>query len=255
MYQHLVVSTVDTATSVTLHRPERRNGLGISLGRELNHFLSNFKMSTDCILTRTDSSLTSRALFIAATPTNGVWVAGGDLKELANLNALELSEYIDLWTQNCELLRSISVPTIAIIDGECIGGAVEFALSADLRLVTHHTSFSFKQIPVGLPLGYGTTELLCRHFGEGRARTIILLGKKIQASEMLSMGLVEKITETENLEIEQKALFSKIFSLSQYALARQKAMLLESNVNEQKTHFMAAWRNPYHHHYLEKFKK
>jgi enoyl-CoA hydratase/carnithine racemase len=255
MYQHLQVTTVERATSVNLHRPERRNGLGVSIGRELNHFLSKFKSETDCILDRSDSITTARALFITATSNNGTWIAGGDLKELSNFNGLELSEYIDLWTQNCELLQSILVPTIAIIDGKCIGGATEFALSADFRLMTRDSSFSFKQIPVGLPFGYGTTALMCRHFGEGRARSLILLGKDLSASELFDLGVAEKLASKENLAQERETLFKKIEALSHHAIACQKTMFLESNALNQKKHFMTAWRNPYHNRFLEQFKK
>lgn len=255
MYQHLQVTSFERATSVNIHRPERRNGLGVSIGRELNHFLCKFKSETDCILDRTDSITTVRALFITATSNNGIWIAGGDLKELSNLSALELSEYVDVWTQNCELLQSILVPTIAIIDGQCIGGATEFALSADLRLMTQDSSFSFKQIPVGLPFGYGTTALLRQHFGEGRTRSLILLGKDLSATELFDLGLAEKLASKENLVQEKEILCKKIDALSNHAIACQKAMFLESSALNQKKYFMTAWKNPYHSRFLEQFKK
>jgi enoyl-CoA hydratase len=253
MYTYLEVSELDRTVYINIKRADRLNGLGLTMGKELHHYLSDFKNRTDVYLTRQDLPSTPRCLILTATRTNSSWIPGGDLKELSELNGIEVHDYISVWSEICALLRKINVPTIAIIDGGCLGGGAELALSCDLRIMTEDSYFSFKQVQIGLSLGYGTTDLITRILGEARARSILLLGKTISAKEALALGLLETIATQDSLEADKRALITHILNLSPYGIAAQKKNFEISESESESLTFLANWGNSDHRKFLNAF--
>ncbi len=254
MYTYLEVSEDNQVVCININRRERLNSLGLVLGKELLSCLTLIKGRTDSYLSRTDTLNTPRIVVLSATPTNEIWVAGGDLKELSDLNAIEVHEYVILWTEICLLLRNLPVVTVAVIDGACLGGGAELAMSCDLRLITDVASFSFKQVRIGLSLGYGTTALMMRLLGEARARSILLLGKTISSKEAEALGLVEPLSTEETLDRDRNELIHRILSISPYGIATQKKNFELLPQESEAISFLANWGNPDHRKFLNDFK-
>ncbi|MEI8026360.1 MAG: enoyl-CoA hydratase/isomerase family protein [Pseudomonadota bacterium] len=254
MYTYLEVSDSNRVTCINISRRERLNSLGISLGKELLSCLTSIKNRTDAYLSRTDTTDTPRMLVLSATPEKSIWIAGGDLKELSTLNPIEVHEYIMLWSEICLLLRKLPIPTIAVVTGACLGGGAELAMSCDLRMMTDDAYFSFKQVQIGLSLGYGTTALMTRLLGEARARSILLQAKTISSKEAETLGLVEKVSTKETLDRDRHELIQNLLALSPHGIATQKKNFELLPQESETLHFLSNWGNPDHRKFLNDFK-
>lgn len=97
-------------------------------------------------------------------------------------------------------LFSLKVPTIAMLEGEAIGTALELALTCDLRVATSSTLFSFPATGEGrVPLLYGT-QLLSYVAGEARAKELLFTGKEINGVEAKRIGLINEAVQPKTKE-------------------------------------------------------
>jgi len=85
------------------------------------------------------------------------------------------------------------VPTLAAIEGHCLGGGLELALACDLRVASATSSLGFPEITLGLFPAGGGTERLPRLIGESRARELMYTGNSIDAQEAYRIGLVNRL--------------------------------------------------------------
>ena len=115
---------------------------------------------------------------------------------------------------------------IVAIDGEVIGGGIEFCLGADLRIATVDSKFHFKQTQVGLPTGFGGTKLLCDLLGQSRAAGYLLLNRIIDAHEAVRDGLIhETVTNSSEMRTRLEELGYHFSQQSPEALLGLKRML------------------------------
>lgn len=85
-------------------------------------------------------------------------------------------------------------PVIAAINGVALGGGLELALLCDLRVAAAHAELALPETTLGIIPGAGGTQRLPRLVGEGRAKEMILLGRRLSAAEALQWGLVNRVT-------------------------------------------------------------
>ncbi len=246
---------VSTHEEWCIQRPERLNALGTTVAKELADSLSEL----------TARRKLPRALVITATPSPSqrpIWVAGGDLHELAQLkDQSQARAYAENLSGFIAGLDRLPIPVIVGIDGEAIGGGAELALSGDIRMATAQTSFSFKQLKVGLATGYGGANRLVTLAGLSRAQGILLLSKTMTAKDALTLGLIhEVVQDTQSLKNAILAQTQAWAELSFEALAAQKAMLWHSThtLSESARQaeieiFTKLWLNPHHASFLEGF--
>jgi enoyl-CoA hydratase/carnithine racemase len=90
-------------------------------------------------------------------------------------------------------LHYFPVPTIAAIEGHCLGGGLELALACDLRVASATSSLGLPEIKLGLFPAGGGTERLPRLIGESRARELMYTGNTIDAQEAYRIGLVNRL--------------------------------------------------------------
>jgi enoyl-CoA hydratase len=105
-----------------------------------------------------------------------------------------------------------------MVDGFALGGGTELALACDLRVASTRAKFGQPEINLGLIPGGGGTQRLCRLLGYGKAMEMTLTGEMVGAEEALSIGLVNKVVEPEELEIEALALAENIARKSPYTV-------------------------------------
>ncbi len=97
---------------------------------------------------------------------------------------------------------SIDKPIIAAINGHCLAGGLEIALSCDLRIASQTASFGLPEVSRGIIPGAGGTQRLPRLIGPERALDLIMTGRRIDALEAERMCLVSRVVAPERLQAE-----------------------------------------------------
>ena len=117
------------------------------------------------------------------------------------------------------------MPVLAAIDGVCIGGALEFAASCDLRIATDRARFATPEVGIGLVATNAGTLLLPEVLGETAARELLLTGALRDADWALRNRLVAEVVAHDALDERVAAWASGFDGVSRTAVARTKAML------------------------------
>jgi enoyl-CoA hydratase/carnithine racemase len=99
----------------------------------------------------------------------------------------------------CEVLAGIPKVTIAAINGFALGGGCELALACDLRLAAADAELGQPEILIGVIPGAGGTQRLPRVVGEARAKELIFTGRRIDADEAASIGLVTDVLPADDV--------------------------------------------------------
>ena len=119
---------------------------------------------------------------------------GADIKEFPEITAKRLGRQHAM--QEHVLYNRIDffpIPTIAAIEGHCLGGGLELALSCDLRVASVASRLGLPEVKLGVFPAGGGTERLPRLVGESRAREIIYTGEPIDANEAFRIGLLNRV--------------------------------------------------------------
>ena len=199
----------------TLNRPEKLN----ALNRD-----SHLAIKEQCVRVESDDTVRAVVIRGAAPPPPeegkqskpAAFAAGADISEFVGKNSDDVREFFanNAW----EAVWSLSKPTIAMVDGFALGGGTELALACDLRVASSRAKFGQPEINLGLIPGGGGTQRLCRLLGYGKAMEMTLTGEMVGAEEALSIGLVNKVVEPEELEEATMAMAENIARKSPYTV-------------------------------------
>jgi enoyl-CoA hydratase len=170
---------------LTLNRPAKRNALSTSLAGELRRVLTELA---------DDESVRAVVIF-GAGPT---WCSGVDLDAFQSGDPAAAAEVDDPGLANT--LRTMPQPCIAAINGGCITGGLELALSCDVRIASPDAFFADTHTLLGLVPVWGMTELLVRAVGDSRAREMSFTGNRVDAPTALEIGLISQLVPADELQ-------------------------------------------------------
>jgi 3-hydroxyacyl-CoA dehydrogenase/enoyl-CoA hydratase/3-hydroxybutyryl-CoA epimerase/3-hydroxyacyl-CoA dehydrogenase/enoyl-CoA hydratase/3-hydroxybutyryl-CoA epimerase/enoyl-CoA isomerase len=141
----------------------------------------------------------------------GMFIAGADLKELAMLRdeatkRVVIQRGLDMIAR----FEKLPCPTVALIDGACMGGGLEVALGFDYRLCGSNpkAELGFPEVKVGLIPGWGGTQRLTRVVGPSQAAEMICSGDAIKPSRARELGLIFDAVPSEKLVAEAQRLLA-----------------------------------------------
>jgi len=138
---------------------------------------------------------------ILQSAREGSFFAGADLDRLETLATLPVAEVEGLCDVGKAVLGRLSAdwPTVAVIDGTCLGGGLELALACDLRVATAagHTMLGLPEVKLGLLPGWGGTVRLPRLVGPGPAIELAASGEPVDGPAALRLGLVDACVPAE----------------------------------------------------------
>lgn len=252
----------------SIERPDRFHALGPLMGAELFQRLTALEDELKAFAENPGvQDPPYRCLILRAQPVRRVqnqpiWIAGGDLKELAQIpKPADGRAYASEWARIGMMLQSLPIPVIAAIQGAAIGGGAELALAADLRLATRESSLHFKQLEVGLATGYGSCQRLISLIGLARASDLLLRCRQLSAEAALNLGLINELAENdEELDKLVQSVVQDFTGLSARSLMAQKRMLQgpfvdkKSKLVERELDlFEQLWMQPAHAKFLQKF--
>ncbi|MGY5875205.1 MAG: enoyl-CoA hydratase/isomerase family protein [Candidatus Thorarchaeota archaeon] len=141
-----------------------------------------------------------RSLVIASAHEK-VYCTGADLK-MAQALFSEIDKVGDLVSQGqavLDRLATLDKPTIAAINGLCLGGGLEIALACDIRICEAEAKLGTPEVSLGLIPSWGGCVRLPRVIGLGKAMEMILTGGQVTAQEALDIGLVSKVVSKDEL--------------------------------------------------------
>ncbi len=188
----LTYTCEDNVGLITINRPD-----------VLNAFRNNTWSELAMILGEVMNDKRVRCLLI--TGTGKAFSAGQDINELDELIGAK-ADY-NIIRQNIELMQNVTraivtlpIPVISAINGYAVGAGAEVAIASDIRYASEQAIFEFAEVKIGLFETNGVTYLLPRLIGFGRARELMMTGRRIDANEALQIGLVSEVFSSALLE-------------------------------------------------------
>jgi enoyl-CoA hydratase len=212
--KNVIFAVENGIAKIVVNRPEKRNALNIAVRRRLIEILETVKE---------DEAI--RVLIVTGAGEEA-FIAGGDLNELKDFNAIQVLKYLDTYSQKLYTkFEQLPIPTIALIKGYCLGGGCELAMACDIRIASPGAKLGLPELRHGVIPGGGGTQRLVRLVGLGRAKEIVLTGSIVDAKEAERIGLINKVVPKNRIEKYVETLANKILSQGPIAVKLAKAAL------------------------------
>lgn len=139
-------------------------------------------------------------VMIITSALPGFFAAGADIKHLGTIDADSFTAYGDKMRAVNDRLAAAPWISIAAVDGLALGGGLELAMAATLRVGGAGGKFGLPEVKIGLIPGAGGTQRLPRLVGRGRALDIMLTARQVPAEEAHRIGLVDRLADGDVLE-------------------------------------------------------
>jgi len=172
---------------LTLNRPAVMNCLNV-------HLLTTLREQIDTLTFRDDI----RTLIITGAGEKA-FCAGADLKERATMTPAAVKQFIFTIRNLLTAIQNLPIPVICAVNGVALGGGMEIALAADIRIASTTADMGLTETKLAIIPGGGGTQRLPRIIGVARAKELIFTGRRVAADEALSIGLVNQITPPADL--------------------------------------------------------
>ncbi|MFO1518996.1 MAG: enoyl-CoA hydratase-related protein [bacterium] len=121
------------------------------------------------------------------------FVAGADIASMKTMTALDAKKFCDLGHATMRKIETCSKPVIAAVNGFCLGGGFELALSCDFIYASELAKLGLPEVNLGIFPGFGGTQRLARLVGKNRAKELIYTAKNLSAQEAHAWGIVNKV--------------------------------------------------------------
>jgi methylglutaconyl-CoA hydratase len=178
----ILETSTNHVSTITLHRPAARNALSRSFRQELE----------DALRWCGDASNGVRAVIVQSTVPK-VFCAGADLKERKGMSQDEARAFVDSLRMTFDLLEDLPIPTIAAVEGAALGGGLELALAADIRVGGDAALFGVPETSLAIIPGAGGTYRLPKLVGLSNAKLMAFTGKPLSAADAMAVGVINRV--------------------------------------------------------------
>jgi enoyl-CoA hydratase/carnithine racemase len=196
---------------VELRREQKRNALSAVMEELLGAAVSSPEV------------LEARCVIFTGGPR--VFSAGADVTEFRDADPASIMAYYTSHGGVYERVARLPQPTVSAITGYCLGGGFELALATDLRVAERSAIFGLPEVGLGIIPSSGGILRLARAVGPARAKDLILRGRRLDAAEAHSLGLVTEIVEDGTAMERALALAHELAELPPLALRVAKQAL------------------------------
>ncbi len=179
----ILQSVTDGVGIVTFNNPEKRNAMSLDMWEGLGHALSELREDPDV------------RVVILVGAGDKAFVSGADISQFEKNrhNAEASEEYSKRSAAPRALLADYPKPTIACIRGFCLGGGMQVAMMADIRMASDNSQFGIPAAKLGIAYGYDGLKNLVSLVGPSWARLLMYSGMRIDAAEAERIGLVDRV--------------------------------------------------------------
>jgi enoyl-CoA hydratase len=203
--------------TITINRPSQLNALNKETIEELNQALTSAERDT------------SIGAIILTGSGEKAFVAGADIKEFADFSVEKGKQLSAVGHDKLfNLVENLSTPVIAAVNGFALGGGLELAMSAHIRVASDNARLGLPEVSLGVIPGYGGTQRLAQLVGRGKAFEMVMTAGMISAEEGLQWGLVNHVVPQSELMALAEKIASKILKNSPNAIS---AAIVAVNAN------------------------
>lgn len=187
--ENVQLTIVDGIAMLVINRPKQLNALNKQTLSEINEAFESMR-DNDAV-----------KVVIMTGSGEKAFVAGADIKEFADFSGAEGSDLAKTGHMTVfNVIEEFSKPVIAAINGFALGGGLELAMAAHVRIASDNARMGLPETSLGVIPGYGGTQRLPQLIGKGRALEMIFSAKMIDASTALNYGLVNAVVPQEALQ-------------------------------------------------------
>jgi enoyl-CoA hydratase/carnithine racemase len=208
---HLKVETAGAVATLTIDRPAKRNAMSFEMWSAIPGLLGSLEDSARVLLIRGGEHFS----------------AGADIGEFESLRsgADGARRYGDAVHAAERAIAEFPRPTIAVINGFCIGGGCEIALACDLRIAADDARFGITPAKLGIVYNFTSTKQLVDAVGKAWAKQILFTAEIIDAATALRIGLVNELRPAAELAARAKELAEIVAGRSQVSLRGAKTVI------------------------------
>ena len=221
--ENVQLTVADGIATLVINRPKQLNALNKQTLSEINEALESMR-ENDAV-----------KVVVMTGSGEKAFVAGADIKEFADFSGVEGSELAKTGHLTVfNVIEEFSKPVIAAINGFALGGGLELAMAAHVRIASDNARMGLPETSLGVIPGYGGTQRLPQLIGKGRALEMIFSAKMIDASTALNYGLVNAVVPQEALrataeKMAQDFMKNSIVAMG-YAIEAVNAGMLEGAI-------------------------
>ncbi|MBU4053734.1 MAG: enoyl-CoA hydratase/isomerase family protein [Proteobacteria bacterium] len=173
---------------ITINRPEAMNALGGTVPRDMREAFMDFRDNPDL------------RVAIITGAGDKAFCAGADIKGFnQQIDSGQAGGQPRASEEERIQADTIYKPFIAAINGFCLGGGLELAMTCDIRIAAEHAQFGLPEINIGLIPGGGGTQRLPRFVPRAMAAEILFTGNRMDAREAYRIGLVNRVVPLDQL--------------------------------------------------------
>lgn len=209
-YENLSVEIQDRIATVKVNRPKALNALNEGV---LNDLLSFFQEAA------TNNDI---GAVLLTGEGDKAFVAGADIAAMQEMTALEAARFAGLGHCCMSVIENHPKPVLAAVNGFCLGGGLELALSCDFIYASEKAKVGLPEVNLGIFPGFGGTQRLSRLIGKNKAKELIFTARMLGAQEAASWGITNRVCAPENLLHEARETLSEILSKGPVAVRLAK---------------------------------
>jgi len=211
--EYILLEKKNRIAYLTVNRPGQLNALNSQTLAELGQAIEQIERDGDL-----------RAVILTGAGGKA-FVAGADIGEMAAFDREASVAFSKTGNQVFRRLEKSELPVIAAVAGYALGGGCELAMACDIRIAAENAVFSQPETGLSVIPGFGGTQRLARIVGEAMAKLLIFTGDRIDASEALRIGLVNRVVPVEKLLPTCEVIANKLMRGSRSAIAAAKAAI------------------------------
>ena len=187
-YNNILSEINNGICTITINRPKKLNALNQETISELHDAFKSANEDADV------------KVIIVTGSGEKAFVAGADISEFADFSAEEGKHLAGNGQKILfDFVENLNTPVIAAVNGFALGGGLELAMSAHFRVASDNAKMGLPEVSLGVIPGYGGTQRLPQLVGKGRAMEMVMTAGMIDANMALNYGLVNHVTNAEEL--------------------------------------------------------
>lgn len=214
-FQHITLEHNKAVSLLTIARPAVLNALNTATLLEMKEALWQVWNREGCVV------------LIVTGAGEKAFIAGADIAEMSGMTPTQAALFAETGHTVCSMMERMPRVVIAAVNGYALGGGCEVALACDIVFASKTAVFGQPEVKLGIIPGFGGTARLPRAIGRGQALEWILSGNTYSAEEAYRLGLVQRVTEPQDLMPTVRRLADDIAARGPSAVRAAKRLIHE----------------------------